>query len=297
MAAPSLTGVGQPATPNAKKSFSQLFSQPSHSPINLQSVTSHKGEAAVIFSKEEADKLAVPFRWALVGKFSHGRPSLESVRKFFSTLNLKDTISIGLLDYRHILLKCSAEADFNRIWTRGVWHLGKFPMRVFRWTRDFHVHRESSRVPVWVAFPALPIHYFDKHSLFSILSPVGVPLFLDSATASGTRPSMARACVEVDLLNSLCPRVWVAVEGETSFWQNIVVENLPSYYSSCWRLGNSSTDCKKDCMVSMREQHLASKKGDEDPRPVYKHGVVLVPSVKVDVQGSGEGNEHQERGP
>ena len=240
---PSAEGQG---SPTKKKSFSQLFSQPSTSFIPIRQATVYKGEAAVIFSRADAEKLAEPFRWSLVGKFSHGRPSLEDIRKFFASLNLKDHIFIGLMDYRHVLIKCSAEADFNRIWTRGIWQLGKFPMRVFRWSREFHVLRESSLVPVWVELPNLPIHFFDKHSLFSILSPVGRPLFLDSATAAGTRPSVARVCVEIDVAKPVLSRIWVAVEGETGFWQTIVPNDMPSYCSSCWRLGHSSENCKKN---------------------------------------------------
>nr|XP_027093796.1 uncharacterized protein LOC113714202 [Coffea arabica] len=119
-------------------------------------------------------------------------------------------------------------------------------MRVFRWTRDFHVHIESSLVPVWVDLPNLPIHYFDKHFLFSILSPIGRPLFLDSATTAGTRPSVVRVCVEIDVAKIVVPRIWVAVEGELGFWQRIVPDNMPSYCSSCWRLGHSSENCKKN---------------------------------------------------
>ena len=81
----------------------------------MKPITKYKGEAAIVFFKAEVDKLATLFRWALVGKFSHGHPSLEGIHKFFSSLNLKDHVSIGLLDYRHVLLKCSAEQDFNRI--------------------------------------------------------------------------------------------------------------------------------------------------------------------------------------
>ena len=71
----------------------------------------------MVFSKEEADKLAAPFRWALVGKFSHGQPSLEEIQKFFSSLDLRDQVMVGLMDYRHVLLKYAAKVDFNRIWT------------------------------------------------------------------------------------------------------------------------------------------------------------------------------------
>ena len=119
-------------------------------------------------------------------------------------------------------------------------------MRVFRWTREFHVHKESSLVPIWVALPALPIHYFDKHSLFSILSPVGRPLFLDAATAADTRPSVARVCVKIDVAKPVVQRIWDAVEGEQGFWQRIVVEDLLAYCSSYWRLGHSHEECKRN---------------------------------------------------
>ena len=83
MAALQPSAEGQGLSPTKKKSFSQLFSQPAISPIHIQQASVYKGEAAVVFSKADADKLATPFQWALVGKFSHGRPSLEDIRKFF----------------------------------------------------------------------------------------------------------------------------------------------------------------------------------------------------------------------
>ena len=90
-------------------------------------------------------------------------------------------------------------------------------MRVFRWTRDFHLLKESFLPPVWVSLLALSIHYYDKYSLFSILTPVVKSLFLDLATATGTCPSVVRVRVEVDLMKPILLRVWVVVEGETSF--------------------------------------------------------------------------------
>ncbi|XP_027101284.2 uncharacterized protein [Coffea arabica] len=252
MVAPHPSAEGQGMSLSEQKSFSQLFTEPTPSPIHVRPVTTYKGEAAVIFSKQDAEKLAAPYRWVLVGKFSHGRPSLEEIRKIFTSLNLKDQISVGLLDYRHVLLKCASEVDFNRIWMRGIWQLGKFPMRVFRWTRDFHGHKESSLAPVWVSLPSLPIHYFDKHSLFSITSLVGKPLFLDSATAAASRSNKARVCVEVDLLKPICTRVWISVEGEMRFWQKIVPEEMPCYCSACWRLGCSVDECRKNSS----EQHV-----------------------------------------
>ena len=92
--------------------------------------------------------------------------------------------------------------------------------------------------------------------------------------------------MEVDLLKPICPRVWVAVEGEAGFWQNIVVENLPLYCSSCWRLGHSNEDCKKDSMAAMhRSQHARILGGANNPRPCNKDGIKMYVPMQNDDMG------------
>ena len=49
-------------------------------------------------------KLAIPYKFTLVGKFSHSRPKLDEIRRFFTTLDLKNTVTIRYLDARHVLL-------------------------------------------------------------------------------------------------------------------------------------------------------------------------------------------------
>ena len=92
----------------------------------------HKGEPAVCFSREDIDKLAAPYKFTLVGKFSPGRLKLEEIRRVFSTLDLKNSVTIGHLDANHVLLRFVQESDFLRIWTRGLWQIAKFSMQVFR---------------------------------------------------------------------------------------------------------------------------------------------------------------------
>lgn len=75
----------------------------------------------MFFSQEDVDKLAAPFRLSLVGKFSHGHLKIEAVKKFFVALDIKDTVSVGYLDARHVFIQCNSESDFHRIWTRGIW--------------------------------------------------------------------------------------------------------------------------------------------------------------------------------
>ena len=48
--------------------------------------------------------LAALFHNALVGRFNTGRPPMEVVHKFFMTLGLKGSCSVGLLDAKHVLI-------------------------------------------------------------------------------------------------------------------------------------------------------------------------------------------------
>ncbi|XP_027166481.1 uncharacterized protein LOC113766495 [Coffea eugenioides] len=203
---------GQPSvSPSFQaKFFSALFSSSSQqrSPV-VAAVSTHRGEPAISFAREAIEAVAQPFCFSLVGKFARKRPLMEDIRKFFLSLDLKATFSIGLLDARHVLIRLHNEADFLRVWTRNVWYILGSPMRVFKWTPSFHVDKELLLVPVWFSLPKLPMHLFDKQCLFQIVSCLGRPLFIDAATAALSRPSVARVCVEIDLLKELPHRVWI----------------------------------------------------------------------------------------
>lgn len=61
---------------------------------------------------------------------------------------------------------------------------------------------------------------FNKHCLFSIARLVGNPLTIDAQTAYLSRPSLAKVCVQVDLLKKLPSRVWLE-RGDAilGYWQ------------------------------------------------------------------------------
>lgn len=168
---------------------------------------------------------------------------MEDLNKYFASLDLKGEFSIGLLDNRHILIKLNNEQDFLRIYSRQVWHLGAISMRIFKWTSDFHVDRESSFAPVWVSFPRLPIHFFEKGTLFQIASLLGNPLHLDAATISLKRPSVARLQVEIDILKSRPNQIWIGIGDSDGFWQKVEYANVPPYCTHCWHLGHAESNC------------------------------------------------------
>lgn len=140
-------------------------------------------------------------------------------------------------------MRCVSEADFLRIWTKNTWIINKLPMHTFRWSLYFHVNKETSLAPVWFSLPVLLAHLFDNHCLFSIARVIGKPLFIDTVTTCLIRSSVVRICVEVDSLKAMVDLAWIGLQGENvDFWQLILFENLPSYYSSCWKVGHSNDE-------------------------------------------------------
>ena len=52
---------------------------------------------------------------------------------------------------------------------------------------------------MWVRFPELPIEFYDIKVLKEIGSAIGPMLHINSYTATGSRGSYARLCIQIDL--------------------------------------------------------------------------------------------------
>ncbi|KAL0299873.1 UNVERIFIED_CONTAM: hypothetical protein Sangu_3151200 [Sesamum angustifolium] len=142
----------------------------------IGSDSSYKGEPGIIYSPEETAELAARLKFALVGKFSHGLPNLNFLRIRIVKLGLKGNVTVGRLNFKHVLIRLSNEEDFSRIWLRGEWTFDSFHMRVFKWTPNFDPQIESPIAPVWIRLPALPVHLFEKNALFTLTTKIGKPL-------------------------------------------------------------------------------------------------------------------------
>ncbi|KAL0331730.1 UNVERIFIED_CONTAM: hypothetical protein Sangu_1718500 [Sesamum angustifolium] len=131
-------------------------------------LTRDQGMKVLRFSSEEIARLSQPFRYALVGKFSHGYPSMQHLRRWMLAQGFRGDFSVGAINARHVFIKFALEEDYTKLWIKSIWFVDGFPMRVFKWTPTFNPREESPIVPVWVRLPELPIQFFDREALFSI---------------------------------------------------------------------------------------------------------------------------------
>ncbi|EOY19056.1 Uncharacterized protein TCM_043721 [Theobroma cacao] len=153
------------------------------------------------------------------------------------------------MNYKHILIHLSNEQDFNRIWTKQTWFIANQKMRVFKWTPEFETEKEPSTVPVWISFPNLKAHLFEKSALLLIAKAIGNPLWIDEATANGTRPSVARVCIEYDCLKLPVDSVWIVVSKRGSkdmlggYLQKVEFSPMSEYCNHCCHVGHSVSEC------------------------------------------------------
>ncbi|KAK4382457.1 hypothetical protein Sango_2869400 [Sesamum angolense] len=118
------------------------------------------GRPTLIFNDMETFSFAAAYRYALLGKFSHGAPQYQNPHRLIAGLGIKGAFTISMINAKYVLISLSNEADLSHLWLRRIWHVQGFPLRVFKWTPTFTPEQESSIVPVWVCFPELSAHLF-----------------------------------------------------------------------------------------------------------------------------------------
>ncbi|KAL0926278.1 hypothetical protein M5K25_002494 [Dendrobium thyrsiflorum] len=193
-------------------------------------------------SEAEVLSLALPFEFSLVGKFPSHRPSLEAIRKFFFNLKLNGEFSVTVLNAKNVLIKLMDYLDYCRVFAHRSYFINNCYMRLIKWSPSFDVDVESPVVPIWVSFPNLRPHLFSPRILLGLGSIIGRPLKIAQATSVGSRPSVARILVELDVSKQHPDKVWVG-PNNMGYVQSVVLENVPSYCLHCKALSHSNADC------------------------------------------------------
>ncbi|KAL0926253.1 hypothetical protein M5K25_002467 [Dendrobium thyrsiflorum] len=215
--------------------------------------TTVRGFPALLMSDDDILKLASPFQFTLVGKFLVRRPNLDAIRNFLGKLKLSGIFSIGLLDARHVSIQLSNDLDYSRIFARRSYYILNCQMRLLKWTPFFDVIEES---PI-ISFPNLRLHFFNAHVLHALGSIFGRPLKTDQATASRSRPSVARILVEVDITKKHPKEVWLGSEN-SGYLQKVEFENVPDFCMHCKIHGHSINDCFV-AHPQLRKNNMTSK--------------------------------------
>ncbi|KAL0341724.1 UNVERIFIED_CONTAM: hypothetical protein Scaly_1835000 [Sesamum calycinum] len=158
------------------------------------------GCPTLIFNYMEMLSFAAAYRYALVGKFSHGAPQYRNLHHLIAGLGIKCAFTISMINAKHVLISLSNEADLSHLWLRRIWHVQGFPIRVFKWIPTFTPEQESSIVPMWI----------------------------DDFTFNHSKLSKARVGIEINLTKPLVEEFDLKINGIT-ICQKVEYEQVPKY--------------------------------------------------------------------
>lgn len=223
-----------------------------------------KGEPAVFFNHEELQASMKPFDFSLVARTMQGRPPFTEIRQHLSKrFKFSDDFVISSLDNRHLLLRFNNYEDYLQLLLRESLYIQGRLFRFFRWSMDFSPNSDPSILPVWISLPGLPVNLFINHMLRSIAGNIGKVLKIDPSTLNLTQTNAARVCLELDISESLPSRVWIGIPGG-GFWQEVIYHKVPSYCTSCSRIGHQVVDCKRN---NKKAANLPANGADKEPQP------------------------------
>ncbi|CAI9094820.1 OLC1v1030620C1 [Oldenlandia corymbosa var. corymbosa] len=243
-----MVGDQPPVAPHKPpKSFASFFHRASESVANKDSLIKPvkfiNGTPILEYKDDEFEKLVAPHRLSLVGKFSYGRSKMEEVYNEFKKIGFNGGYNLGLMNSRHVLICFEEEQDYKRCWIRTFWNIAGYSMRILKWTPGFRFEEDPPVAPIWVSLCDLLIEYMHPEVIFSMATAIGQPLKVDTPTLNMTRPSVARFCVEVDLMKELPKSVKIGKRGR-KHEQIFTYEHVPAYCSKCSIIGHKERDCR-----------------------------------------------------
>ncbi|GAA0167140.1 hypothetical protein LIER_40321 [Lithospermum erythrorhizon] len=217
----------------------------------LKEISTYQGKPSVVFPFSDKQVLVEKLKYVLVGKFSHGRPPMDTIKKFFVSLKLKGDCNSTIFDKKHIFIECVCKEDYYHIWLKLKWFIDGYAMRVFKWSPDFSPMKESSIAPVWIRVECLPLYLFDEMSLLSISNSIGRPISVDPRNINRTMLHSSRICVELDVDKPLLDAILISFKDEVSknilekFWVKVFYDEVPLFCSFCCHIGHGTGTCKR----------------------------------------------------
>uniref|UniRef100_A0A7N0TX90 DUF4283 domain-containing protein n=1 Tax=Kalanchoe fedtschenkoi TaxID=63787 RepID=A0A7N0TX90_KALFE len=217
--------------------------------------SSKDGKSAILYTPTEIGLGAKQLQFAVVAKFSAGKPKAEEIRSFISAnWKIKGPFTAGSLDPRHELIVLDSQSDLVEAMACPGHQVGRFLFRFFRWSPSFNPKHESSRAAVWIRVPGLNPLFFNDGLLRPIGEEIGQYLMADKRTLNMTCPAYARMLVEIDLRQPLVREVYIGSTTGKGDNYEIIYEGRLAYCSKCRMQGHNLAECCKAKQADQREK-------------------------------------------
>ncbi|KAK8694142.1 hypothetical protein V6N13_071699 [Hibiscus sabdariffa] len=138
------------------------------------------------------------WKYSLVGQFIGAAPNFVALKKTVESLWGKSSPTKVSLAGSNLYVFSFANVT-AREWVleNGPWHIHHKPLVLRKWESNLkRLDFDLERMSIWVQLYNVPLELFSRKVSY-ISSAIGVPLYMDSVTASRERFEFAKVCVEV----------------------------------------------------------------------------------------------------
>ncbi|KAK8665687.1 hypothetical protein V6N13_005849 [Hibiscus sabdariffa] len=187
------------------------------------------------------------WKLSLVGQFIGAAPNFVALRRIVASLWGKDALTKVSLAGSNLYVFSFANAT-ARDWVleNGPWHIQHKPLILRKWEPNLQrLDFDLTHMLVWVQLYNVPLELYSKLGLSYIASGLGVPLCMDSITASREKLEFAKVCVEVPAGVRLPRVIPVKMRDKSVVTVKVKVPWMPASCSSCKSFGHSEKLCSE----------------------------------------------------
>lgn len=223
------------------------------------------GESVAAPLKEDYDKGKLEWLNAVVVQFIGKAPNLSLFHRMANQLWGRDgSVEICLVEGGMFVVQLPTAAARDRVLESESWHIQNKPLLIRKWVPGIKpLNINLSKIPALLHLKGVPLELFNKIGLSHIASVIGIPLCMDSITATRKRIAYAKVCVEVDVSKEIPSSVKLILKDGSE--SSIEVE-VPWYHVKCTNcnvFGHSLKTCSKTGKINGEsgETNLAGEEG------------------------------------
>ncbi|XP_039041009.1 uncharacterized protein LOC120179498 [Hibiscus syriacus] len=204
----------------------------------------NEGFTTVVPPSDVFEEGVSEWQFSLVGQFIGSAPNFGSLQKLVEIMWGKSIAKVSIDGSKLYVFLFANGASRDWVLENGPWHIQHKPLVLRKWEPNLkRLDFNLERMPVWVQLYNIPLELYSKKGLSYVVSALGVPLYMDSITASKERLEFAKVCVEVEAGVRLPRSIAIKLRDGIVCSVIVVIPWFPSWCSKCKIFGHSDKIC------------------------------------------------------
>ncbi|XP_039007104.1 uncharacterized protein LOC120134738 [Hibiscus syriacus] len=198
------------------------------------------------------------WKFSLVGQFLGPAPNFMTMQRIVDQLWAKAShntrVQVSLAGSNLYIFSFASKSVREWVLENGPWHIINKPLILRKWEPNLkRLSFDISKIPIWVHLYNIPLELFSQAGLSYIASGIGIPISMDSVTASKSMLEFAKVCVEIGVNDEIPKSVGIVLQDGQYSSVYVEIPWLPPRCKKCKIFGH------KNCLVKISPPPLPTQ--------------------------------------